>query len=99
VIFVIGTIRVPADAMERLRPAMATVIDATRKEDGCITYAFGEDVLEPGLIRVSEVWRDEASLEAHRTQPHMGPWKALGAMVGAVRDLNIYEGTGASRKF
>jgi quinol monooxygenase YgiN len=37
----------------------------TREKDGCLAYAFSADVLEPGMIRLSEAWRDLKSLEAH----------------------------------
>ena len=51
---IVGTFRVPVDRLEEARPAMARVIAASRAEDGCDFYAFAEDLLEPGLIRVSE---------------------------------------------
>lgn len=81
-IVVIGVIRCPVDAMDALRGPMAKVVDASRAEDGCIEYAYGEDLLEPGLIRVTEVWRDQAALDAHLTQPHMHAWRAARALLG-----------------
>jgi quinol monooxygenase YgiN len=75
-IIVMGTIRAPAAAMDRLRAPMEAVIKATRAEDGCIDYGYGEDVLDPGLIRIMERWRDRAALEAHFKTPHMALWKS-----------------------
>ena len=57
-VIVTGELRVAPEKMDRLRPLMRTVITANRKEDGCLLFAFGEDVLEPGLIRIVERWRD-----------------------------------------
>jgi quinol monooxygenase YgiN len=37
----------------------------TREKGGCLAYAFSADLLEPGMIRLSEAWRDLKSLEAH----------------------------------
>jgi quinol monooxygenase YgiN len=91
-IVVIGTIRCPVEAMDALRGPMATVVDASRAEDGCIEYAYGEDMLEPGLIRVSEVWRDQAALDRHFTQPHMDAWRAARALLGVGgRRIYLYE--------
>ena len=47
-IVITGHIRVAPDQMDALRPAMRAVLEATRKESGCLLYAYGEDVLELG---------------------------------------------------
>ena len=73
-IVVIGQFRMPAAAMEAARPLMATVMTATRAEPGCIEYNYAEDVLDPGLIRVSEVWETRAQLGAHMKTAHMAAW-------------------------
>jgi quinol monooxygenase YgiN len=49
-------------------------MEATRAEDGCIEYNYGEDVLDPGLIRVSELWDSREQLMAHMKAPHMAIW-------------------------
>ncbi|MDB5469473.1 MAG: antibiotic biosynthesis monooxygenase [Caulobacter sp.] len=90
-VIVMGTVRVDPDAIERLRPAMAAMMAASRAEDGCLTYAYALDLLEPGLVRVSELWTDRASLQAHFQTPHMATWRA--ALTGQVRerDIKLYE--------
>jgi quinol monooxygenase YgiN len=91
-ILVIGTIRAPVEAMERLREPMAAVVAASRAEDGCVDYAYGADMLDPGLIRVSEAWRDRAALDAHFTAPHMDAWRAARASLGVgERHLSLYQ--------
>ena len=54
---------------------MQAVIEANRKEDGCILFAFAEDVLDPGMIRIVERWRDWPSLEAHGRSAHIATWR------------------------
>jgi quinol monooxygenase YgiN len=89
---VAGTVRVPPENLEALRPHMLTMLAASRAEDGCLVYSYGEDVAEPGLIRVFEVWRDAAALDAHARAAHMGTWRAAGAELGvADRRLTLYE--------
>ncbi|RYF93842.1 MAG: antibiotic biosynthesis monooxygenase [Caulobacteraceae bacterium] len=90
-IIVMGTVRVEPDAVERLRPSMETMMAASRAEDGCLTYAYALDLLEPGLVRVSELWTDRACLEAHFKTVHMAAWRA--ALAGQVRerDIKLYE--------
>ena len=71
---------------------MAAMLDASRAEDGCISYSYAEDVIEPGLIRVFEAWRDQASLDAHFQTPHMAAWRSAWPDFGVSdRRLFAYE--------
>ena len=91
-IIILGTVRLPAEALERARPAMAAMVHASRAESGCLDYAYAEDVLQPGLIRVMERWTDQASLEAHREATHMAEWRASWPALGlGNRDLVQFE--------
>ena len=91
-IAVLGTFRFPPEALEQARPLMRAVIAATLAEPGCRAYSYAEDVAEPGLIHVFEVWRDQAALEAHFATPHMGEWRAQWPSFGVSdRRLTAYE--------
>lgn len=92
---VIGTVRVPPEAIEAARPAMAAMLEATRAEPGCVSYSYAEDVIDPGLVRVAELWRSQADLDAHFATPHMAVWReALGKVGILSRDLMVYEISG-----
>jgi quinol monooxygenase YgiN len=69
-LLVVGTIRVAPEAVARMRPVMEELAAATRQEDGCIEYGCAEDLLDPGLIHVKDIWRDQAALDRHRETPH-----------------------------
>ncbi len=96
-IVVVGQFRFPPEQVEAARPAMRKVIEATRAEDGCTQYNYGEDVLDPGLIRVSELWASRAQLDAHMKTPHMAVWQqeraALGLRDRAIAVFEAGEGT------
>jgi quinol monooxygenase YgiN len=91
-VIVAGTVRAPAENVGALRPAMVEMMTATRAEDGCEAYAYAEDVGDPGLIHIFEVWRDQAALEAHFRTEHMARWRAAWPGFGVSdRRLNAYE--------
>lgn len=91
-VIVAGTVRVPPQNIETLRPHMHTMLAASRAEDGCETYSYGFDAKDEGLIRVFEIWRDADALAAHGKAPHMAPWRAAGAELGVFdRRLSLYE--------
>ncbi len=91
-ILIAGTVRLPPERVADARVAAARMIEATRAEDGCLRYAFAEDVLEPGVIHISELWRDQAALERHFASAHMADWRAAGRVLGIRdRNLSVYE--------
>jgi quinol monooxygenase YgiN len=91
-IIVAGTFRVPEDRIEALMPVARATLAASRKEAGCIAYSYAFDVEDRGLVRVFEQWESGAHLDAHFKEPHMKPWRAKLAEVGASgRDLKRYE--------
>ena len=89
---IIGTVRLPADRLADARPAMQRMIMASRAEHGCIEYSYAQDVLDAGLIHVSEVWSDRAALDAHFRSAHIVDWRASWAALGiGDRNLMLYE--------
>ncbi|HEY6815398.1 MAG TPA: putative quinol monooxygenase [Croceibacterium sp.] len=81
-IAVLGSFRFPAEAVEQARPLMRAVIEATLAEDGCRAYSYAEDVAEPGLFRVTELWDSREALSTHFATPHMKAWSEARAALG-----------------
>lgn len=91
-ILVIGTVRLAEGAFEKLLPAAKTMMEATRKEDGCIQYLYTQDLIEADVFHVTEKWRDRPALAAHFETPHMQVWRAAIGEVGLLeRDLRAFE--------
>ena len=91
-IIVTGTFRVPEDKVDELTPVARSTIAATTKEAGCIVYSFSANLADRGLIHIYEEWESRAHLDAHLKQPHMGPWRAKLAEIGATgRDVKTVE--------
>jgi quinol monooxygenase YgiN len=91
-VIIAGTVRAPPQNMAALRPHQDAMLAASRAEDGCLTYSYAIDVQDPGLIRVFEVWRDQAAVEAHLKAPHMATWRAANAELGVFeRKLSLYD--------
>jgi quinol monooxygenase YgiN len=91
-LIITGTVRLPPENLAAARPVMAAMVAASRIEDGCIEYAYAEDVLEPGLIRIVEVWRDRAALDAHFETEHLAAWRASWQRLGICdRQLFAYQ--------
>ncbi|WP_137862673.1 MULTISPECIES: putative quinol monooxygenase [unclassified Sphingomonas] len=96
-LIITGTFRLAAANLDAARPAMAAMVSASRAEPGCLHYSYGEDVLDPGLIHVTEHWADHGSLAAHGTSPHIREWRAAWPALGiGARDLMRFEADGGT---
>lgn len=78
-IYVIATVIVRpekrADFLENAR----TVIAATHKEPGCLTYDLTSSITEPNEFIFVERWESRDALAVHFETPHLKEWKRVSA--------------------
>ena len=86
-LIVLAKAKVGEGAMEPARAAIADMVAASNAEQGCIAYAFTQDVLDPSVLHIVEKWQDEAALAAHFATPHMA---AFGAAIAGL-DFQVVE--------
>ena len=48
----------------------------TIKENGCQHYAYSRDLTNPNSFQLSELWENDAALEAHFRTDHMTTYRA-----------------------
>ena len=64
-VVVAGYVRVASKDREAFVKVLQAHVPRVRKKDGCIAYAFAVDVVDSNIVRMSETWRDQQSLETH----------------------------------
>jgi quinol monooxygenase YgiN len=69
-----------------VREALRVLVDATRAEEGCLSYDLFESASTPGTFVTVERWTDSAALDAHMEAPHVAAAFAAadGALAGDV---------------
>jgi quinol monooxygenase YgiN len=91
-LLIVGTVRLPPDNMDAARPFMKRMADASRLEEGCVDYGYAEDIFEPGLIHVKEMWTSQSALDRHFASSHIAEWRAAWPSLGiGDRDLRAYD--------
>jgi quinol monooxygenase YgiN len=91
-ILIAGSFRLPVVRLDEAKPYLEAVIRATEAEEGCLTYSYGHDANDPGLIRVFEKWRDQAAVDAHFASAHMQTWRVERDRLGiSERRIFAYE--------
>lgn len=85
---------VEESAISGVRDAIDRMEEQSRKEAGCLTYAFSTDINNPNTIRVFERWESMEALQAHFKTPHMAEFnKALAELQPKSLDIKAYEVT------
>lgn len=80
-IIVEGWIKLAEGEIDRLRDKALTMMEETRKEEGCLLYVYSREVENPDVMRISERWANQEALDAHGKSAHMAEFNK--AMAGA----------------
>jgi len=68
------------------------MVEATVKEEGCISYGLFQDVKDQKILTFIEEWEDMESLEKHKTTEHVTRIvPILRSLDEKPGDLNIYK--------
>jgi quinol monooxygenase YgiN len=90
-IVVSGTFRLGESSIDAAKAAAAEMARETRKESGCITYAFFQSIEEAATFRVFEEWESDDALKAHFEAPHMKIFREkLGSLEVLERKVSRY---------
>lgn len=95
---VFGTLRFPPDRMAEVLPHLKCLVEMTYRSDGCIAYDVALDPFDPGLIRFSELWPDQESLNRHLRAPQIAPWRAAARSCGLLERRFIAYGIEGCRE-
>jgi quinol monooxygenase YgiN len=91
-LLIVGTFAIPPDNLPAARLVMNQMVRSSRAEDGCEEYVYAEDLFEPGLIHVKELWRDQSALDLHFASGHLADWRSSWVKFGiGSRNLRAYE--------
>ncbi|MEJ0006269.1 MAG: putative quinol monooxygenase [Steroidobacteraceae bacterium] len=93
---VFGILRFPPEKIAEIRPHLKTLVETTYRNDRCLAYDVAEDLIEPGLLRFSELWPDHETLARHLEAPHIAPWRQAARACGLIeRKFTAYDTAGS----
>ena len=97
-------IRVKTEYRERFLEQMrADALGSERNEPGCLMFNIVQDIADPDLLHLFEVYANEEAVEAHKQAPHFLSWKEttkdwLAAPLEISRCSTVYPPAGAWKK-
>jgi quinol monooxygenase YgiN len=91
-VVIIGTFDVDAEARDRAEELFTMMNVETRKEPGCLHYAFTADFGNANRFHLSEIWVDEGALAEHLRTEHMATFMATLPELDCTREITKWEG-------
>lgn len=94
-IYVIATLTARPDTVDATRDALASLIEPTRAENGCLGYTLTQSADRPEVFVTVEQWESQDAADAHMTTPHVqAALAAAGSLLGAAPDIQSYTPVG-----
>jgi quinol monooxygenase YgiN len=81
-------LRFKAEDREDMREAVRALMEATRKEPGCVTYIPHIVDGDPDTILIYEQYKDDAAADAHRASPHFKKY-AVGGLYQRMLERSV----------
>lgn len=78
-IFVLATVAVKSEQRADFLENARTVIAATVKEPGCLSYDLTSSITEPNGFVFVERWESREALGRHFESPHVKEWQRVSA--------------------
>ena len=84
---IVATLTIKDEAYKaQIEQILHTTVDSTRKEEGNISYVLHQDINNPLVYVVIEVWKSQEAIDYHFSTPH---FKAFGEAVEGKADLIV----------
>ncbi len=80
---------VDPDRVEEVKDAMLDLVDATRREDGCVRYELHQDNQQPNRFVFVETWENRELWRRHMDGDAIGVFNAR--IAGGIVDFELQE--------
>ena len=86
-VYVIAYLTAHAGKCDDVAARAVPLIEATRNEEGCISYDLYRNVSEPDRLVFVETWKSRAAVDAHFAEPHLKAFQA--AMADLLAEVRV----------
>lgn len=78
-ITVVAVMKAKPGKEDALRAAALSLVEPTRREEGCVQYDLHVHLVDPAWLVFYENWTSVEHLERHGASPHLTAFRALAA--------------------
>jgi quinol monooxygenase YgiN len=90
-IILLVRLRIKPGLQQEIKAVAKAAVDATRKEQGCVSYNLLQDPYDDCEFRIIEEWASLEDLRAHGRMPHLAKWHKDSASLIEEKAINIYD--------
>lgn len=91
-LIVLGEATLGEGALDNAHEALTAMVEASRAEEGCISYGYSQDILDPTKLQIVEKWVDDDALAFHFQTPHMAAFQqALAGLDVTVTEVSKFQ--------
>ena len=91
-IHIMARINVNPESAAAAKAILTTLVNESRKESTCVSYALFQRPDAPHVFQTVEQWTDKASADAHMATPHVGAAiAAAGPMFAAPPEILAFD--------
>ena len=88
---VLGRVVALPDTVQALRSLLESLVEPTRRRDGCIRYDLTQNLADPTEFMFIQEWESESQLVAHLTSDALqAAVRALDGLVASPPDIRKY---------
>lgn len=72
---------------------VASVIEVmkhSKADEGCVIYEYMADLQDDHRFYITEMWTDQATLDAHLAQPHSQKCMGILGSISTISDVKLY---------
>lgn len=84
---IVAVITVKPENKEEVLTALREVVNATRKEEGNISYDLHQNIANPLEFTILEVWKSQDAIDLHNGSTHFDEFKK--AIDGKIEGLKV----------
>ena len=79
------------EKVEEVKELLLSLVEQTRKEEGCISYQLLQNQADPTLFTFLEVWTNQQAIDAHFATPYIqGALAKMPALAAGPPDIRKY---------
>lgn len=84
---IVATIIIKSEYKEEVLNAFHNVVNATRKEEGNISYDLHQNIVNPLEFTILEIWKSQETIDLHNASTHFDEFKK--AIDGKIEGLKV----------
>ena len=67
---IVARTKFKAECIDAVKALAKELVEKSQAEEGNISYTFNQNIKDPAVLTMIEIWADKAAIERHNTSEH-----------------------------